>query len=547
MANLSVARMILLCALAVTTAGFRVKDSASLTTGVVEETSKKVSGECGVARVKDVCNCNHRSFWEGYQCSSCKINTKWGYGCDLACPAECTLGCDFSGNCLPDVNAVKPNTDNCKRNGRVPEPTAKAVKLNEREECQACKDGFFGYHCESTCPNNCADTDEGACTRGGKCYECKDGWFGQDCSSTCPEGCPSCVMRNNLVRDEESPDEFLPAGYCNVQCETDNWGPTCQTPCPTNCKDYSGKASCAKDSGICKKCQDHVHFGPKCEVACSAGCLGGKCAKASGTCEDGCKPGYWGDKCDQACPDGSIGSCDRQTGLPEECQDGTYPQISEQADTAECVTCPVGCKNGKCHQDGSCSQGCLLGKYGPQCEEGCPVTCDGPCDEVTTGESDGECLACTAGFTGSRCHKPCHSTCSTCTQRGNAIGPDDCTSCPADEPTVLDGSTCDCIEGASRNEAGNCVCDEPEDPDKDAFFELTPQKICRAICKGGTREVFGESESTCMIHKKYKAVILAEGPGLEQGDCPVNTWNIPIQGAGSECIRADFVSNILQA
>lgn len=353
-------------------------------------------------------------------------------------------------------------------------------------------------------------------------------------------------MMDNLVADKEAPGDFLPAGYCNVQCDTDNWGPTCNKPCPENCKDYAGKASCAKDSGICRKCQDHKWFGPNCEQPCSEGCVDGRCEKANGKCEDGCKPGFWGDKCDQACPEGTVEACDRKTGLPEECKEGSYPKINLKADVAECESCPIGCKDGKCHQDGTCSGGCKLGKFGARCDETCPVTCIGACDAETTGYSDGECTKCADGFTGSRCHKPCHSTCATCNQRGNAIGPDDCTSCPADQPTKLVGSTCECIEGASRNEEGLCQCDDPDDPNKDAFFELRPRKLCREICRDGTREVFGNKESTCMTHKKYKAVIHAEFNGLEQGDCPDDKWKIPVPDSDSECIRKDFVSNILE-
>jgi len=49
-----------------------------------------------------------------------------------------------------------------------------------------------------------------------------------------------------------------------------------------------------------------------------------------------------------------------------------------------------------------------------------------------------------------------------------------------------------------------------------------------------------------MTHKKYKAVIHAEFKGLEQGDCPDDKWQIPIPDSDSECIRKDFVDNILE-
>merc|ERR1712217_108043 len=74
----------------------------------------------------------------------------------------------------------------------------------------------------------------------------------------------------------------------------DNHGPTCNLPCPTNCKKSSGKASCAKDTGFCKQCDGRKWHGDKCEVPCSDGCVGGTCDKNSGTCDSGCKEGWWG-------------------------------------------------------------------------------------------------------------------------------------------------------------------------------------------------------------------------------------------------------------
>jgi len=216
-------------------------------------------------------------------------------------------------------------------------------------------------------------------------------------------------------------------------------------------------------------------------------------------------------------------------------------------DIARCETCPIGCKNGKCRQDGTCSEGCKLGKFGNHCDEICPVTCIGACDAATTGYKDGECTKCTDGFRGIFCDKPCHKTCSACKQRGrNADGPDTCTSCPADQATALVGSKCECIEGASRDEEGLCQCDDPKDPNKDSFFELRPRKLCREICKDGTREVFGNKESTCMTHKKFKAVIRLEFNDLEEGDCANDEWKIPMPDSDSECIRKDFFSNVLE-
>jgi len=106
---------------------------------------------------------------------------------------------------------------------------------------------------------------------------------------------------------------------------------------------------------------------------------------------------------------------------------------------------------------------------------------------------------------------------------------------------------CVCIEGASRKNGpkSKCTCNEPADATKDAFFELTPQKRCRSVCRDGTREVFGHKRSTCMEDNKYKSVILAEMDGFKQGKCAADKFEIPIFGGeGSECVSSDFANDI---
>jgi len=86
---------------------------------------------------------------------------------------------------------------------------------------------------------------------------------------------------------------------------------------------------------------------------------------------------------------------------------------------------------------------------------------------------------------------------------------------------------------------------------KDAFFELTPKKRCRFICKDGTREVFGDKSSTCMDSVKYKMVIFASFDGdFKQGRCSENHYEIPkvgCEGEGSQCsycVRSDYADYI---
>ena len=113
---------------------------------------------------------------------------------------------------------------------------------------------------------------------------------------------------------------------------------------------------------------------------------------------------------------------------------------------------------------------------------------------------------------------------------------------------LTDAGECKCIEGASRKDGpeSKCTCDEPADVTRDAFFELTPRKRCRSICRDGTREVFGDKESTCMDSKKYKSVIYAEMDGFKQGRCSEKHYEIPIiRGEGTECVRRDYADNIV--
>jgi len=510
-------------------------------------------GTCKVQRLQDICECNQWSLgaW-GYKCSGCKDKFKWGYGCSLACPTQCSRGCDFSGNCIPDPNAPNvPKT--CKRNSRIADQTDKSVTTNERNECQACDGPFYGLMCEHKCPDKCAKTAEGTCGRGGECYECEEGYHGETCSEKCSPGCPTCVMVDGLVAADEA-GEFLPQGFCNVECTTDKHGDTCELPCPDNCKKFSGKASCGKDTGFCKQCDGRKWHGDTCNKPCNEGCIGGTCDKNSATCDDGCKKGWWGDACENACPAGTLGGCDRENGKPSSCGSGSFPSLSDDG-TGVCESCPANCKNGVCHADGTCSEGCLLGHFGDAGEKECEPTCDGACDAHTTNKDDGDCAACVAGFHGGMCKEKCHATCKSCTQHAtffSRIGKDDCTSCPEDEPSVLtDSGECKCIEGASRKDGpqSRCICDEPKDAARESFFELThnDHKRCRSICKSGTKEVFGDMSSTCMDTKKYKSVMWAglQG-GLKQGRCSDDHLEIPIRGSeDSECIRSDYVSNIV--
>jgi len=111
-----------------------------------------------------------------------------------------------------------------------------------------------------------------------------------------------------------------------------------------------------------------------------------------------------------------------------------------------------------------------------------------------------------------------------------------------------DAGECVCIEGASRKGGpeSKCTCDEPADVTKDAFFEVTPRKRCRSICREGTREVFGDKRSKCMDSLKYKSVIYAEMDGFKKGKCAENEYEIPIiRTSNTECVPKDYADDIV--
>jgi len=120
--------------------------------------------------------------------------------------------------------------------------------------------------------------------------------------------------------------------------------------------------------------------------------------------------------------------------------------------------------------------------------------------------------------------------------------------CPDDEPAMLDRSGdkqyCKCIEGATRSkEDGKCHCTDPDNHNKQAFFESKP-KQCRHICKLNTVEVQGDNKHDCITRFLYKAVVVA-GSSLQQGDCAEGSLSIPVGDGAHDCLGKDFVQDIL--
>jgi len=121
-------------------------------------------------------------------------------------------------------------------------------------------------------------------------------------------------------------------------------------------------------------------------------------------------------------------------------------------------------------------------------------------------------------------------------------------SCPADEPATLDTSGdkqyCKCIEGAKRSrDDGRCYCIEPDNQNKQAFFESRP-KQCRHICKLNLVEVHGDKKADCITRFLYKAIVVA-GKSLQQGDCAEGSLSIPVGDDKNECLDKEYVNFVL--
>jgi len=531
-------------------------------------TTLSQAGKCAEKKMQDKCNCDHRSvehFFQGYQCSSCIDKNKWGYGCELNCPEECQKSCDFSGNCI----AKDPCPENCKRNSRIDDRTDEDLCVNSNGLCQACKGKWYGEMCESPCPTECKESPEGHCKRKGSCYSCKSGYYGERCQHPCPTACPECLMKDGVDADGAT----LPAGSCTQTCEDDTHGLSCDQTCPEHCDrtGRSGKPSCSRENGHCKRCAAGYH-GPKCESTCSSGCAHNTCRQSDGRCEKACKDGFWGEKCDIGCPehhDEEQPACDRKDGFPASC-DATHFPSRDHDGKGKCEECSNECTDSLCGNDGHCTKGCETNWYGPTCSKQCHPGCD---PEQGCHRKTGQCKACKPGLTGSDCKEECHSQCATCKQfgektsllnfggpqPGNTIG--DCLSCPEAEASELSNdpaliSKCACIDGASReNQGSKCVCAEPKDPMWEAKFETNPKK-CAAGCKEDfegkpLRPVRGQGTTKCIFLDLYNEVAglwskFYKGALPKQGDCKPQEYFIMINDIG-QCLHEEFVQYIVGA
>ena len=134
-----------------------------------------------------------------------------------------------------------------------------------------------GIRCDQPCPENCGT--EG-CNQDLTCSGCKPGWWGPHCNLTCPLPCRlddrvthGCLQHSN--------------GDC-ILCEDGFYGHKCKQTCPVNCD-----SACEKESGECS-CKEG-YYGSDCNFTCSTDCKTTRCEKENGNCA--CRPGYKTGQC----------------------------------------------------------------------------------------------------------------------------------------------------------------------------------------------------------------------------------------------------------
>lgn len=115
---------------------------------------------------------------------------------------------------------------------------------------QKCRDGQYGFSCETPCSDQCLPAPEG---EPNNCHHAHGG---------CLFG---CVVGYQTM-------------YCNTTCDPGQWGPGCAENCSVNCL----------NPGLCE------YLDGKCIDGCSAGYKGD-------LCNTECESGEWGENCAKSC------------------------------------------------------------------------------------------------------------------------------------------------------------------------------------------------------------------------------------------------------
>ncbi|KAF7239909.1 Scavenger receptor class F member 2 [Varanus komodoensis] len=378
-------------------------------------------------------------------------------------------------------------------------------------ECR-CRHGYFGANCETKCPRqfwgpDCKEMCQ--CHPNGQCEDvtgqctCNANRWGPKCENACLCKHGKCDQRTGKCSCEPSwwGPQCSSACYCslNSQCDQQSgsclcqpgwWGRSCNNQCACSsspCEQFTGRCQCRGRT-----------FGPRCDRYCQ--CHMGKCSQVDGACT--CEPGYRGKFCREPCPAGFYGQgCRRRVsfavlkphatrGLPEvlgysshhpclataaadaplsgralslapggkakrpghqgPCEEtgpplpptARFPATSRRV-FSSCGQCkelqPCTIVDGRClaceagWNGTKCDQVCSAGFYGEGCDQVCP-----PCkDGHTCNHINGKCSHCNPGWIGDRCETKC---------RNGTYGENCAFVCS------------DCFNGECHFETGRCLC-----------------------------------------------------------------------------------------
>ena len=413
------------------------------------------------------CDATCKTCSDQYKCTSCNSplvveNNK------KSC---CVVGCSdcYYGTCLACGSGYTYNNYNCVTGVTCPSDCS---SCDSTGKCLGCKSGKqyndVSFSCE-TCPSNCGNCPNGACSAPascptncntcdstGKCTQCSWG-YGE---TTTPGVCSKCDGGYYPVSSG--------CDKCVSTCTACDWKDSC-TGCVSGYSVISGYCCAAG----CKSCSHTTCF------ECNSGYLisNGACGSCPANC-GGCPNGY----CQLTCPTNcntcdSAGQCTQCSwgygvtttpGVCSKCDGGYYP-ISGGCD--KCVsTCTA------CDWKDSCT-GCVSGYSlisGYCCAAGCKSCSHTTCFECNSGYkiSNGACGSCPANCGGcpfGYCQLTCPTECSSCTETactgcnaGYSLVGSNCVKCPDNCLSCISTTICSTCQDGYYKSSGSCPACNPK-------------------------------------------------------------------------------------
>ncbi|XP_052765653.1 platelet endothelial aggregation receptor 1-like [Mya arenaria] len=251
---------------------------------------------------------------------------------------------------------------------------------------------------------------------------CIDGYSGYNCTDSCNSNCTTCQQYDKSYCTSCYNEYIGSSCRCPPNCACDEVSDQC-TSCENMYSNPGYKCQChtkfciMNDCKVCINRTYYVHEGLNSCCPCPTACKDAICSSQY-QCLNGCVDGLHVNDCSKKCADINIMclSCSQDTGSCTRCDEWFYPDSN-----GNCVACSATCTDSKCEGgSGRCIAGCIDGYGGNQCEDRCDILCR-TCDRMT-----GECNGCIhPSLYGPYCNLSCSSTCinSECDMIGEcAIG-----------------------------------------------------------------------------------------------------------------------------